>query len=180
MRALLDAYEISGEARLLERARAHADATIDAFGAPEGGFYDRADRDTLGRLEIADRPITDNGVMAENLLRLSALLHEPGYREQAERTLVLYAKTFARAGSFSAAYARALAHDVAQEVTVRVTGPLAAGYELRRAARQLPSPFVAISSDAEGPLTAYLCLGTACAAPVSRPKELDSAYASLT
>ncbi|MGB6986217.1 MAG: DUF255 domain-containing protein, partial [Candidatus Aquilonibacter sp.] len=126
VRALLDAYEISGEARMLDRARAHADATIAAFGAPEGGFYDRADRDSLGRLELPDRPITDNGVMAENLLRLGALLHEARYRDAAERTLLLYAKTFARATTFSAAYARALARYLAPEVTVRVTGDLEA------------------------------------------------------
>jgi len=179
VRALLDAYEISGEARMLERARVHADATLAAFGAPDGGFYDRADRDTLGRLEIADRPITDNGVMAENFLRLSALLHETRDREIAAGTLRLYAKTFARAGSFSAAYARALARYIAPEVTVRVTGPVAAEYELRRAARQLPSPFVAVSSDAQGQPAAYLCLNTACAAPVRRPEQLAPAYASL-
>jgi uncharacterized protein len=179
VRALLDAYEISGEARMLERARVHADATLAAFGAPDGGFYDRAGRETLGRLELPDRPIGDNGVMAENLLRLSALLHEPRDRELAEQTLRLYAKTFARAGSFSAAYARALARYVAPEVTVRVSGPLAAEYELRRAARQLPSPFVAVSSEPEGQSAAYLCLRTACAAPVSRPEQLASAYASL-
>ncbi len=179
VRALLDAYEISGEARMLERARAHADATLAAFGAPDGGFYDRADRDTLGRLDVVDRPITENGVMAENFLRLSALLHETRDREIAERTLRLYAKTFARAGSFSAAYVRALARYVAPEVTVRVTGPVAAEYELRRSARQLPSPFVAVSSDPQGQREAYLCLNTACAAPVSRPEQLASAYASL-
>jgi len=93
--------------------------------------------------------------------------------------LRLYAKTFARAGSFSAAYARALARYIAPEVTVRVTGPVAAEYELRRAARQLPSPFVAVSSDAQGQPAAYLCLNTACAAPVRRPEQLAPAYASL-
>ncbi|HTV93794.1 MAG TPA: DUF255 domain-containing protein [Verrucomicrobiae bacterium] len=180
VRALLDAYEISGEPRMLERARTHVDLVIGAFGAPGGGFYDRAGRDTLGRLEIVDRPITDNGLMAENLLRLSNLLHEARYREIAERTLALYAKTFARAGSFAAAYARALLRYVAQPVTVRVTGPLAPGYELRRAARQLPSPFVAVTSESGGATAAaYVCVGTTCAAPVIRPDELDRAYAGL-
>jgi uncharacterized protein len=167
VRALLDAYEISGEARMLERARAHTDATIAAFGAPEGGFYDRADRDSLGRLELPDRPITDNGVMAENLLRLAALLHEARYRDAAERTLLLYAKTFARAATFSAAYVRALARYLAPEITVRVTGDLEAGAPLRRAARQLASPFVAVESDPSGETAAYLCEGTTC-----RPLEL--------
>jgi uncharacterized protein len=167
VRALLDAYEISGEPRMLERAQTHADRIIRAFGAPDGGFYDRADRDSLGRLEISDRPITDNGLMAENALRLSALLHEPRYREVAERTLLLYAKTFARAGSFAATYARALARYLVPEVTVRIAGRLEAGAPLRRAARQLPQPFVAVESDPTGDTAAYLCEGTIC-----RPVEL--------
>jgi uncharacterized protein YyaL (SSP411 family) len=167
LRALLDAYEMSGEARMLGRAQAHADATIAAFEANEGGFYDRADRDTLGRLEVPDRPITENGLMIESLLRLSALLHEVAYREHAERALLLYVKSFARAMSFSAAYVRAMARYLAPELTVRVTGDLAAGTPLRRAARQLPSPFVAVESDPAGATAAYLCEGTTC-----RPLEL--------
>ena len=167
LRALLDAYEISGEARLLERAKAHAGATIAAFGADDGGFYDRANRDTLGRLDVPDRPITENGLMIESLLRLSVLLHEPIYRERAQSTLLLYVKSFARAMSFSAAYVRGLARYLAPEVSVRITGDLAAGAPLRRAARQLPSPFVAVESDPAGATAAYLCEGTAC-----RPLEL--------
>jgi len=180
VRALLDAYEISGEPRMLERARAHAEATIAAFGAEEGGFYDRINRDTLGRLEVPDRPIVDNGLMAENLLRLASIVHEPRYREIAERTLLLYAKTFRGAMTFSAAYVRALARYLAPEVTVRVTGDLAAAAELRRAARQLPSPFVAVSSEPGLEALAYLCRGTACGSPVGRPPELAAVYAALT
>jgi hypothetical protein len=180
VRALLDAYEISGEPRMLERARAHAEATIAAFGAEEGGFYDRINRDTLGRLEVPDRPIVDNGLMAENLLRLASIVHEPRYREIAERTLLLYAKTFRGAMTFSAAYVRALARYLAPEVTVRVTGDLAAAAELRRAARQLPSPFVAVSSKPGLEALAYLCRGTACGSPVGRPPELAAVYAALT
>jgi uncharacterized protein YyaL (SSP411 family) len=180
LRALLDAYEISGEPRMLERARAHAEATIAAFGAEEGGFYDRINRDTLGRLEVPDRPIVDNGLMAENLLRLASIVHEPRYREIAERTLLLYAKTFRGAMTFSAAYVRALARYLAPEVTVRVTGDLAAAAELRRAARQLPSPFVAVSSEPGLEALAYLCRGTACGSPVGRPPELAAVYAALT
>ena len=40
-RALLDAHEISGEARFFARAQAIAQTTIEHFGAPEGGFDDR-------------------------------------------------------------------------------------------------------------------------------------------
>ncbi|HUA09341.1 MAG TPA: DUF255 domain-containing protein [Candidatus Acidoferrales bacterium] len=180
VRALLDAYEISGEARMLERARVHADATIAAFGAREGGFYDRADRETLGRLELPDRPIGENGLMAENLVRLAALLHEARYRESAERTLLLYANTFHRAMTFAASYVRALARYLAPEIAVRITGPLAAAASLRRAARRLSSPFVTVASENGGAApAAYLCVGTTCAAPVASADELERAYDGL-
>ena len=162
LRALLDAYEISGETRMLERAKAHADATIAIFEASDGGFFDRADRDALGRLEVADRPITENGLMIESLLRLSAILHEPAYRDHAQRALLLYAKSFARAMTFSAAYVRALGRYLVPEVTVRVTGDLAAGAPLRRAGRRLPTPFMTVESDPAGETAAYLCRGSSC------------------
>jgi uncharacterized protein len=101
IRALLDAYDVGREERMLERARTHIDATMASFAASDGGFYDRIDRNSLGRLEQPDRPIGENGIMAENLLRL-------GRRDDAERTLLLFAKTFSRAGSFAAPYVRAL------------------------------------------------------------------------
>jgi uncharacterized protein YyaL (SSP411 family) len=180
LRALLDAYEITGEARMLERARTHADATIAAFAAPEGGFFDHADRAAAGRLEFADRPLPDNGVMAENLLRLATLLHEPRYRELAERTLVLYVKTFRSAVTFAATYVRALSRYLAPEVAVRITGDVSAGETLRRSARLLPSPFTTVASEPGGSTAAYLCLGTACAAPAHDAEALASAYAALT
>jgi uncharacterized protein len=179
LRGLLDAYEISGEPRMLERARLHADLTIAAFGADEGGFYDRLERDTLGRLEVPDRPIVENGLMAENLLRLAELAQDDQYRNIAERTLLLYAKTFSRAMSFSAAYVRALARYLATPVAVRVTGDLGAAAELRRAARQLPSPFVTVSSEPGLEALAYVCRGTTCGSPVGRPLELTQVYVAL-
>lgn len=179
LRALLDAYEISGEARLLERAQTLAEVIIATFGASDGGFYDRANRDSLGRLEVADRPITENGLMIESLLRLAALIHDPAYREFAERTLLLYVKSFARAMSFSAAYVRALARYLSPEITVRVTGDLAAAGALRRAARQLASPYVTISSEPGPDVAAYVCVGTACGNPAKSPAELAAVYAGL-
>jgi len=178
LRALLDAYEISGEPRLLERAREHADATIAALGAPDGGFVD-AQVEPLGRLEVPDRPIVDNGVMAENVLRLGSILHEPAYRDVAERTLRLYGGSFRGASSFGATWVRAVARFLEPEVTVRVAGDLERNAELRRAARLLPSPFVTASSEAGPATAAYVCKGTTCAPPATDPQELSSAYASL-
>jgi uncharacterized protein len=179
LRTLLDVYEITGEQRFLERARAHAQATTAVLGAPDGGFYDRSPEAALGRLEMPDRPIVDNGVMADSLLRLASILPEPRERELAERVLGLYGRTYRGASTFAATWMRALSRYLAPEVTVRITGPVEPAADFRRAARLLPSPFTTIAGE-DGPATAaYVCVGTACARPVDRPEDLNAAYAHL-
>jgi uncharacterized protein YyaL (SSP411 family) len=114
IRALIDAHEYGGEAasdeaRFLKRAVAHADATIAHLAAPDGGFYDHIARnEQLGNLAIPDRPIVDNGLVAEALLRLAILTSEDRFFNAAEKTLLLYARTYENAGSFAATYARAI------------------------------------------------------------------------
>jgi uncharacterized protein YyaL (SSP411 family) len=175
VRALIDTYEAGGDASLLDRAIAHTHATIAAFGAGDGGFYDRLDRETIGRLDRRDRPLGENGVMAESLLRLSALTHDSQWRAVAERTLALYAKTFERARSFAAPYAKALARYLEPEVSVRL-----ARTPFRRAARALPTPFAVIETDPGAGDRAFVCVGTACAAPVDDPGAVAGAFATLT
>lgn len=190
LRALLDGHEIGGHERLLERARALADRTIAAFAADGGGFYDRVDSETLGRLEIRDRPIVDNALLAESLLRLAALTGEERYRLQAEGVLALYARTYASAGAFAAAYGRALQRYLAPVVTVRVVGTAERTADFREAARRLPAVALAvrtISPERVGELdlpsdpapAAYVCRGTLCGAPIAQAAGLRAAFDEL-
>jgi uncharacterized protein len=188
-RALLDAHEISGEPRFLQRARAIADATIARFEAPDGGFYDRLRGDeSLGRLALADRPIVENGVFADVLLRLAALTGEPRYRAHAEKALLLFSATANAAGPFAATYARALRRYLLPELTVRIVGDATATDDFREAAARLPSPFVAIrtlSRGDEGELgmpperAAYVCVTGTCGAPVREASSLRAAYDAI-
>ncbi|MEO9171018.1 MAG: DUF255 domain-containing protein, partial [Candidatus Aquilonibacter sp.] len=99
LRALLDAHEHAGDARFLSRAIAHADLIIERFFSPGGGFYDRASFEvTIGRLELSDRPILENGIMAETLVRLGTLTGEARFRERAQATLALYTQSYGDAG----------------------------------------------------------------------------------
>jgi uncharacterized protein YyaL (SSP411 family) len=188
LRALLDAHEASGEARFLERAIALEAAIARSLEAQDGGFYDRAPIEAaLGRLEVADRPIGENGLMAESLLRLAALTGEGAYRERAERVLTLFAKTYAAAGSFAATYARALRRYLTPEVTVKIVGSPEQASAFRETAKRLPGAFTAVRTvvPGEGGLpespapAAYVCRGTACAAPVTSPADLRAAYDSV-
>jgi uncharacterized protein len=188
LRALLDAHEASGEARFRDRAIALEAAIARVFEAQDGGFYDRAPMEAaLGRLDVPDRPIGDNGVMAESLLRLAALTGERDYRERAERVLTLYAKTYAAAGSFAATYARALRRYLSPEVTVKVVGSPAEGASFREVAKRLPGGLTTVATLApgEGDLpaqpapAAYVCRGAACAAPVTSASNMREAFDSL-
>jgi uncharacterized protein YyaL (SSP411 family) len=184
VRALLDAHETTGEPRFLDRAIAHARATIDRFGADDGGFYDHAAmEESLGRLDIRDRPVVDNGLFAEALLRIAALTGDATFRDAATRTLLLYAKTFANAGTFGATYARALRRGLSPESTIKIVGPVSETQAFRAAARALPNPLTTIRTltpeDAKMaalPTTpspaAYPCTGNSCGAPVLDPGGL--------
>lgn len=191
LRALLDAHEHLGETRFLDRAVAIAQTLRTHFEAADGGFYDRADREeTIGRLDVSDRPIVDNGLAAESLLRLAALTGDDGYRSAAERVLALYARTFAGAGSFGSTYARALRRYLDRAVTVKAIGTLEETAEFREASRRLPSPNVCVRSippaDAAGAgfpdvhPAAYVCVGTSCSTPIRTAAELRVAYDTVT
>jgi uncharacterized protein len=194
LRALLDGHEIAGEVRFLDRARALSDRIVECFEADDGGFYDHlALEQQLGRLEVPDRPIVDNGSLADALARLSSLTGEASYRKHARRVLELYARTYAKAGTFAATYGRALARYLAPEVSVRIVGgdaPATSTDGFREVALRLPSPTIAIRTlDAGGAAAfdlppqpqpaAYVCHGTICAAPVRDPGDLRDAYDRL-
>jgi uncharacterized protein YyaL (SSP411 family) len=190
-RALLDAHEISGETRFLERARALCDVAIARFASVGAAFYDRIpSEDAFGRLAIADRPIVDNGLFADVLLRLAALLDQPKYREPAQAVLRSYRRTSERAGPFAATYARALRRYLSPEVTVRIVGEPAATGEFRETAARLPAPFAVVrtllprdaaelSLPPQSQPAAYVCSAQTCGAPVCAPADLRAAYDAL-
>lgn len=191
VRAALDAHEIAGESRFLERAVAVAELVVARFAAERNGFYDHAAVETtLGRLALRDRPIVDNALFAESLLRLGDLCAQDRYREIAERALTVYASSFTGAGAFAAAYARAVLRFHARPTSVRIVGTLDDGAEFREAALSLPSPFVAVRSIAPNDAqslglpsspapAAYLCSGRTCGAPVRSAAAIRDAYDAI-
>ena len=186
----IDAHEITGEERFLERARDLADRMLASFQASDGGFYDRIDiEETIGRLERSDRPIAENGVLAESLLRLSALTHDDAYRTAAVRTLKLFAPASLQAGSFAAAYARAVRRFTSLHYTLRIVGNPQETDGFREVASRLPA-LAAVgtvppgaASEAGLPASpvpaAYACTDSACGPPVTDPAGLRAAYDQL-
>src|SRR5712671_144654 len=102
--ACLDAYEATGDLSYYRFARAIADTMIARFfDAGAGGFFDTPRRgaaeeqNTLGILGTRRKPFQDSPTPAGNpaaaiaLSRLHAYAGESSYREQAERTLEIFA-----------------------------------------------------------------------------------------
>jgi uncharacterized protein YyaL (SSP411 family) len=195
LRALLDAHEYSGQPRFLQRARELAGAIQKRFSAEDGGFYDRAAiEDSLGNLTIQDRPMPDNALLAECFLRLSVLDDEPRYRDVSQRTLLLYAKSYERAGMFAAPYARALRRYLSAPASVVLVGSDSETAELREAAHNLPEALLVVGTidpndeaalhkrgfDPQLHPVAYVCRQEACAAPALNAADLRGAYEALT
>jgi uncharacterized protein len=189
LRALLDAHEISGQRRFLDRAQLTAATIATNFSDSGGAFDDRLqDGNAFGRLSLRERPIVENGLLAEALLRLGTLTEEAGYRDRAAAVLRYFAPVARGAGSFAAAYARALRRYLLPELSVRIVGDAATTDEFREVALRLPRPFTAIrtlSPEEAAKLSmpaepaAYVCVTGSCGAPVHDPSELRDAYDAL-
>src|SRR5437016_11360929 len=91
LHSLLDAYEYSSKRAYLEKAITIADDSIEKLDdKTSGGFYDIPIEDSnLGELKIRDKPIDENSIMANGLLRLSWLLERTDYAAIAGKALGL-------------------------------------------------------------------------------------------
>jgi uncharacterized protein YyaL (SSP411 family) len=158
-----------------------------------GGFFDTPERPAVGRLARRERPIEENALAAEALLRLAVLTGDESWREVALRALRSFAGEYRGWGQFAAGYADAVARSLREPVSVIVVGPDrdASAGALWRAARTAADPdLVALRLDpardaatvaARGfppeRVAAYVCVGTACSAPLA---DADSLGAELS
>ncbi len=191
LRALLDAHECSGEPRFLVRARDLAASIDGAFATPNGGYYDHAGtEEQLGTLAVRQRPLADNSLLAETLLRLAVLDGNDGKRAAAERTLQLYASNYGSMRMFAAPFARALRRFFGGMTSVVLVGTPETTSDLRETARALPDPLITVvtidPSDANAlkergmdphlAPAAYFCRGNMCSAPARTAADLRDAF----
>ncbi len=138
--ACLDAYEATAALTYFHFARSIADAMVARFyDSDAGGFFDTdtaraesgdpADKQApLGILGTRRKPFQDSPTPAGNpaaaiaLLRLHAYTNESSYREQAQRTLELFAGGAEKYGMFAATYALAVAQYTQPHTQVVIVG----------------------------------------------------------
>jgi hypothetical protein len=197
--ANLDAYETGIHPGALGGARRMALTLRDRLEDRElGGFFDAPERSGSepGRLARRERPIEENALAAEGLLRLAALTGEDEWRELALRALRSFVGEYRQWGQFAASYANAVARALAEPLVVAVVGgaddPVASALWLRARASADPARslhrLVPERRDDRGDNSddavvarlgfpadrgaAYVCTGTVCSAPIADEASL--------
>ena len=198
---LLTLYETTFEERFFVAARDLADAILDHFSAPDGGFFDTADdaEQLIARpRSLQDNAVPSGGAMATTvLLRLGALTGEHRYRDAAEGALAPIVGIAAQHPTGFAQWltAYALANEPIDEIAI-IGDP---GEEDTKALVAVartglrPNQVIAVAADPtdstvpllhdremlDGRATAYLCRGFACQRPTTDPVELASQLATM-
>jgi uncharacterized protein YyaL (SSP411 family) len=181
--AAIAAYEYSGQAIWLDRARALADL-LPRFADPHGGFFDSASDAGAGLLGQRAMPIQDaptpapNAVAALVLLRLASILENEAYHEAGERTLAAFAGA-ADLGLFAATWLRGVDFLLSGACRV-VVADTTTEQLLVGAALGIYRPRRVLAHSASSPVpgtpapVALVCAGTACAAPARDAATLRS------
>jgi uncharacterized protein YyaL (SSP411 family) len=191
---LLSLYEATFDERWFVTARTLADAILDHFVDPAGGFFDVADdHETLitRPKDVQDNAVPAGGSMATGvLLKLAALTGESRYRAAAERAIATVIPYLARYPTGFANWLSAAHLAVERIDELAIVGPPhdEATMELIAVATTgfRPNIVLAVSPDASAsavPLlesreqigalpTAYVCRDFACRLPVTDPAAL--------
>jgi uncharacterized protein len=192
--ASIDAYETGLHPEALGVAQRMATTLRERLEDRDaGGFFDAPELKSSqpGRLARPERPIEENALAAEGLLRLWALSGHDEWRELALRTLRGFVGEYRQWGQFAASYANAVARALAEPLIATVVGPAddALAAALWRRVRATTDPAMGLhrlvsGRDAEVlerlgfPPTrtaAYVCVGTVCSAPIADEASLGRA-----
>jgi uncharacterized protein YyaL (SSP411 family) len=195
-KAFLDAHEVMGDSKHLDRALELARLLLARFVDREnGGFYDVWDEvEDVGRLKDRQKSIQDNTVCAEVFLRLHHLTRDDDYKTIAQGTLEAFTSAYPHMGYFAAGYARQVDSLLNPPAEVNIVGNAASAAELHRAALALDVPdrvvqvldpvrdserLDALSLPPSPAPAAYACAGMMCSAPVTEPDALAEAVREM-
>ena len=88
LRAYLELYQVTGDSGALRRAEDLAAQVQESFGDDAAGFYDTAYRQsTPGIVLPREKPLLENSLLAEALVKLSYLADDPRHQQLARDTL---------------------------------------------------------------------------------------------
>jgi uncharacterized protein len=188
-RALLDASEATGDSTYIDRAITRAELMDKRFRDTEhGGFWDVWDEvANVGRLAERQKSVQDNAVCSEVFLRLGHLTRNQRYVDIARETAEAFAATAEQMGYFASGYAKVVDLVLNPPSEVNIVAPSERADDFVKAAVTIDAPYrivqvldpdrdverlEALSLPAEPSPAAYICVGTACSAPVHSPGEI--------
>jgi uncharacterized protein YyaL (SSP411 family) len=200
LQAALDEYETGKHLGALAGAVQAATAIRDRLeDAADGGFFDAPVRAEPGRVALREKPIEDNAMAADGLMRLAVLTGDDRWREMAVRALRSFVGSYRGWGQFASSYANAVARALTEPLAITVVGPKgdATANALWSAAHSVDDPARSVQrivpSEDSARLAqlgfppdrtaAYVCVGTTCSAPLMNEdalrEELGRARARL-
>jgi len=188
--AMIDAYETGLRPDALTDAVTIATALRAHFEDPDaGGFWDAAERAEPGRVSKREKPIEDGAAAADALLRLAALTGDETWRGSALRALRGFVGEYRQWGQFAATYGSAVARALAEPLVTSVVGPggdptasalwrVAVNNDdparsLHRLDPQRDAARLQLLGYPPDRVAAYVCVGTACSAPIADPAALE-------
>jgi uncharacterized protein YyaL (SSP411 family) len=190
--ALIDVFEIDGEASYLEDALRLGRTIRDLFEDSEnGGFYSTAGSDASLILRMKDdydgAEPSGNSIAALALFRLSRLTHDEALRKSADRTLQALSQRLSAAPSAVPQLLVAYLYSTAPPRQVVVAGPADNGLLRYARSRFLPEwevlparpeaailmPELAEMGPVNGKPAAYVCENFACQLPVTEVDRLS-------
>ena len=183
LNALMDAHNWDpGRGDYLSTAEGVARQMVERFNdPPSGGFFDtERDKEAVGYLKLREKPLPENVLAVEGLLKLHQATLNDEYRHLAQRALSAYVEANRNYGEFAATYALAVDLFLNSPVEITVEGQPedAAAQELLRAASRVTSSHLVVkpllSGDYAGTAQAHVCLDTVCLPPVSDPDSLQA------
>ncbi len=153
------------------------------YDQARGGYFDtEAETSAVGYMRLREKPLAENMIMVEALLKLHHATGDTGYQLRAENVLRAYVEANRDFGEHAASYAVAVDHFLHPPVEITIEGE--AGHEatvdLSLAACRVNHPHVIIKPVAAGhgaTALAHVCVDTLCFPPVSRPEELGASVA---
>jgi len=109
VRCLIDCYQVTSDRKFLKKAENLAVFMLDTLGDDAGGFYDKPkDMAAFGALKLLDKPLEENSVAIDALLRLYHLTSKEAYLETAKKTLEFFTSSYQQYGITGAVYGLAV------------------------------------------------------------------------
>jgi len=198
LRAQIDLFEATAEARFLERAIELADIILEHHIGKQGWLVEAVPADEEHAAALVDAPVdvpdvVVNGDAARALLVLEVLAPERGYREVAYDILKSLGERYKQFTYFSAGYALAselyregcieirVSNESAPEVRKEILGAAISAFSPRKLVRpETVEDFLQVDSDEVRPLPAAVVCSTGRCLPVNTAEELQEAMGSLS